>query len=75
MTVSLPGSNGHEQVRCLDCGKEYDKPNGGGTLSRNPGCPHCGYVGWLPSEASLNPPWPRDRFAADRLQRLLARAG
>ena len=75
MTVSSTGLNVHEPVRCLDCGKGYAKPTGGGTLSMNPGCPHCGYVGWLPIAASLNAPWRHDRFAADRLQRLLAPAG
>ena len=30
------------------CGIGYAKPSGGGTLTRNPGCPGCGYVGWLP---------------------------
>ena len=33
-------------VRCLYCLHIYSKPSGGGTYSRNPGCPHCGYVGW-----------------------------
>ena len=61
-----------EPVRCLECGKEYAKPTGGGTLSTNPGCPHCSYVGWEPLAASFSAPWRRDRFAADRLQRLLA---
>ena len=63
-----------EPVRCLECRTEYAKPSGGGTLSTNPGCPHCGYVGWLPSSVSVKVPR-RDRFAADRLQRLLARSG
>ena len=64
-----------ESVRCLECGKAYAKPTDGGTLSRNPGCPHCSYLGWLPVSAPLNGPWRRDRSAADRLQRLLARSG
>jgi hypothetical protein len=64
-----------ESVRCLDCSTEYAKPTGGGTLSTNPGCPRCGYVGWLPLSAPLNGPWRRDRFAADRLRRRLAPAG
>lgn len=34
-------------VRCLSCRQVYDKPMQGGTTSRNPGCPRCGYVGWL----------------------------
>ena len=41
------GSNSLQSVRCLDCGIVYGKPSGGGTLTRNPGCPGCGYVGWL----------------------------
>ena len=34
-------------VRCLACGTEYVKPAEGSTAIRNPGCPDCGYVGWL----------------------------
>jgi predicted nucleic acid-binding Zn-ribbon protein len=34
-------------VRCLGCGTAYPKPNGGGTFRENPGCPECGYVGWV----------------------------
>ena len=37
-----------ERVRCLDCGATYEKPNAGGTVSRNPGCPRCSYLGWVP---------------------------
>ena len=36
-----------ERVRCLGCGALYVKPSGGGTVSANPGCPECGYVGWV----------------------------
>jgi ribosomal protein L32 len=36
-----------ESVRCLECGEVYAKPAGGGTTNANPGCPECGYVGWL----------------------------
>jgi hypothetical protein len=36
-----------ERVRCLGCGSVYSKPAGGGTASSNPGCPDCGYVGWV----------------------------
>jgi hypothetical protein len=44
-------------VRCLGCSELYAKPLGGGTVRANPGCPECGYVGWvlapeLPREAS-----------------------
>lgn len=34
-------------VRCLGCGEVYPKPLGGGTVRANPGCPECGYVGWV----------------------------
>lgn len=37
-----------ESVRCLECGSPYAKPVGGGTTAANPGCPDCGYLGWLP---------------------------
>jgi hypothetical protein len=37
-----------ESVRCLECGEVYSKPLAGGTVQKNPGCPTCGYVGWIP---------------------------
>jgi NAD-dependent SIR2 family protein deacetylase len=37
-----------ESVRCLECGEVYAKPLAGGTVEQNPGCPLCGYVGWIP---------------------------
>lgn len=36
-----------DSVSCLACRHVYEKPMRGGTASRNPGCPRCGYVGWL----------------------------
>jgi predicted nucleic acid-binding Zn-ribbon protein len=58
-----------ERVRCLSCGVVYAKPSGGGTVSANPGCPDCGYVGWV-LETS---PFTRDalqlRSVGDRLRR------
>jgi hypothetical protein len=36
-----------DRVRCLACETTYSKPVGGGTLVANPGCPKCGYVGWI----------------------------
>ncbi len=36
-----------EVVRCLECGETYSKPSGGGTVRENPGCPLCGYLGWV----------------------------
>ena len=64
-----------EAVRCLGCGKEYVKPGGRGTLSANPGCPECGYVGWLPTPKQLSSPARRARFASDRPQLRAARSG
>ncbi len=40
-----------ESVRCLECGLVYAKPSGGGTVQANPGCPDCGYVGWVGDHA------------------------
>jgi predicted nucleic acid-binding Zn-ribbon protein len=37
----------YESVQCLECGAVYAKPSRGGTARSNPGCPDCGYVGWL----------------------------
>ena len=41
-----------ESVRCLECGAVYAKPSGGGTVQENPGCPDCGYVGWVGSRVT-----------------------
>ena len=37
-------------VRCLACGTVYPKPSSIGTAESNPGCPRCGYVGWVLAE-------------------------
>jgi phage FluMu protein Com len=37
----------YESVRCLECEAVYAKPTVGGTAHANPGCPQCGYVGWI----------------------------
>ena len=37
----------YQSVRCLECGAVYAKPSRGGTAKANPGCPECGYVGWM----------------------------
>lgn len=63
-----------KSVKCLECSEEYAKPTRGGTLATNPGCPHCGYVGWSPAYVSLSAARPRDRFAAGRRRRLIATA-
>jgi hypothetical protein len=62
--------NAFARVRCLDCGSPYTKPMSRGTAASNPGCPECGYLGWLPfspGEAS-----PQSRFGVDPLPRRLA---
>jgi hypothetical protein len=48
-----PGLAVFEGVRCLECGEVYSKPAAGGIVDKNPGCPMCGYVGWIP----LTLPW------------------
>ena len=42
-------------VRCLECGAVYAKPTVGGTTESNPGCPACGYVGWIPVRLAPEP--------------------
>jgi hypothetical protein len=59
---------GFESVRCLECGEAYSKPLAGGTVQKNPGCPTCGYVGWIP--VSL-PHEPRARRRSGAGRRLL----
>ena len=56
-----------ESVRCLDCGAVYAKPQAGGTVRENPGCPDCGYVGWMAaSPSALSEDWLPRRSAAGR---------
>jgi hypothetical protein len=50
----------YQSVRCLECGVVYAKPEHGGTLAANPGCPDCEYLGWLP----LTVPVTRDLFGS-----------
>jgi predicted nucleic acid-binding Zn-ribbon protein len=52
-------------VRCLSCGHRYAKPAAGGTVKANPGCPSCGYIGWLSEDESNGRPEPR-RLVLDR---------
>ena len=55
-----------QTVRCLSCGSAYAKPAGGGTVRANPGCPDCGYVGWVLAESPvLTGGLARRRFSAD----------
>ena len=46
--AELPSLALLESVRCLGCSEIYSKPSAGGTVQKNPGCPSCGYVGWIP---------------------------
>jgi hypothetical protein len=61
-----------ESVRCLECGAVYAKPAGGGTVQANPGCPECGYVGWVATERphqESRPATQQHRFFGGRLRR------
>jgi predicted nucleic acid-binding Zn-ribbon protein len=64
-----------ESVRCLECGEVYSKPSEGGTMSRNPGCPLCGYVGWLSVSLPAAARGESRRFGADPLRHRSARSG
>jgi hypothetical protein len=52
-------------VRCLECGEIYSKPADGGTAKQNPGCPNCGYVGWLRVSLPAHAPVARRHSGAD----------
>lgn len=54
-----------ETVRCLECGAVYSKPSRGGTVRANPGCPECGYLGWLSTSIPFSEDAPRRRSSAD----------
>ena len=58
-----------EPVRCLECGAIYSKPAGGGTVKANPGCPECGYLGWLSASIPINEEALRRRSDEDRRRR------
>ena len=64
-----------ESVRCLECGSIYAKPAGGGTARQNPGCPHCGYVGWMGTGGGVTPGLQWRHFAADQRLRRGGRQG
>lgn len=59
-------------VQCLECEWTYAKPVGGGTVWANPGCPHCGYVGWMPVAGQVSARPRPARPAARRRRPLLA---
>jgi predicted nucleic acid-binding Zn-ribbon protein len=59
-----------ESVRCLECGEVYAKPRAGGTVKENPGCPECGYVGWISTApAAVSEEWRPSRSAVGRQPR------
>jgi predicted nucleic acid-binding Zn-ribbon protein len=66
---NLPSLHVVESVRCLECGTVYGKPIGGGTVRQNPGCPECGYVGWLSVALPLSRGSSRARCDAGRPRR------
>ena len=53
-----------DAVRCLECGTIYSKPVEAGTVASNPGCPDCGYVGWLAVTIPVNEDFAPRRSAA-----------
>jgi predicted nucleic acid-binding Zn-ribbon protein len=57
-----------ESVRCLECGAVYSKPSDGGTVRENPGCPECGYVGWVIARTPSGEERSPRRFVAGQLQ-------
>jgi transposase-like protein len=58
-----------ERVRCLGCSASYVKPVGGGTVSANPGCPECGYVGWVLEQVTVRRDDEPSRSVSGRLRR------
>jgi hypothetical protein len=61
-----------ERVRCLDCSTSYTKPADGGTVHENPGCPRCGYLGWISTGLPTVPAAP-DRSGGDQRLRSVGR--
>jgi len=55
-----------DRVRCLECGCTYSKPSLGGTVQENPGCPRCGYLGWISASIPLSEDFVQRRSAADQ---------
>jgi hypothetical protein len=72
---STPNLSLVESVRCLECGSVYAKPAGGGTVRSNPGCPDCGYVGWVAVSVPGAGGAAQSRFFASRLRRPSVQSG
>jgi hypothetical protein len=57
-----------DTVRCLECATVYGRPRRGGTARQNPGCPVCGYVGWIAAAIPFSEGRRRRRSDAGPLQ-------
>ena len=62
----LPDLVVYDSVQCLECGAVYAKPSRGGTAKANPGCPDCGYVGWLAVNVPVSGARAQSRSDADQ---------
>ena len=69
-----PSLSVYENVRCLECGGVYTKPAQGGTAKANPGCPDCGYVGWVALNVPYVPGTVQGHSVADHSLRRSARS-
>ena len=61
-----PSLSVYENVRCLECGSVYTKPTRGGTARANPGCPECGYVGWVATNVPVTTMSEQSRSVEDQ---------
>lgn len=61
-----------QKVRCLECGAVYAKPASGGTVRANPGCPECGYLGWLAASIPFRRAGAQSHYASDHPSRRTA---
>ena len=75
MPGAAPRLEPFESVRCLECGIVYSKPSRGSVADANPGCPECGYVGWLSTAIPFKEESWRHRSVADLQLLPRARSG
>ena len=64
-----------ESVRCLECASVYSKPANGGTARANPGCPDCGYVGWISASIPFSRAFERTHSGAGHQPHPTAQSG
>ncbi len=62
-------------VQCRTCSRTYAKPEGGGTMKTNPGCPRCGSLGWVPAEEGATEAVALRRFDGGPPRALASRPG